>query len=776
MSLSTKLLALAGGTVAIILISAIGFYSWTTKAQTEALIFDQAETEAEAIAGSISSQLATAASAAKATSGAIAAAHTAGMHERSTVMAILRANVENYDVIFGSWMAERPQAFDGQTMTGTESGVDATQSGANEDGIFAPYWTRSSSGDIEFSTFKADYDAAWYKLASDAGQGAITEPYMASEVNVLMTSLAYPVLSNGKEIGVAGVDISLQTLASRLQQLHPFGDGRVLLLSHEGKWLVPPESELTMKPYAAEGAEQLSDVLSGGSAHILRNVEGPDGVLMERIIYPFAVPQSGSTWATIIDIPVETIAAPIRNKVLSIAAVGLVLLLAVLGALYLGARQFVRRPISDLLVSVSRLSEKDYETPVIGQERQDEVGAVAKALEGFRFALADSVELENTAAATRREVEQQRERQTDSERAKARELESFVTDIRDGFDRLSDGDLTVRIEQPAAAEYEVIRHQFNDTVERLEATFGAVVGSIDSIRNGLNEISVASHDLAQRTERQAAGLEQTTTALTEVASAVNETAESAARAQSSAETARKNAMKGGEIVGQAVQAMASIENSSKQISTIIGVIEEIAFQTNLLALNAGVEAARAGETGRGFAVVAQEVRELAQRSEVAAREIKELISQSSTHVGHGVELVTASGKSLEEIVAQVAATSNEVAEIAGTAREQAISLKEVSTAADQMDDMTQQNAAMVEETTAAAQTLANETNELTRTVSQFRTNTSRVPAQPQRPSSVAQAPKAASVTPKRTVTQMKVMGSGGAAPKASEFADEWDEF
>ncbi|WP_280949374.1 methyl-accepting chemotaxis protein [Consotaella salsifontis] len=472
-------------------------------------------------------------------------------------------------------------------------------------------------------------------------------------------------------------------------------------------------------------------------------------------------------------------------------------LLGILGVLACCAWPIARsitKPLGRITGVMHRLAEgeKTIEVPFIA--RRDEIGQMAGAVEIFRQAAIERDRLEAEAEAARQRAEALKAEQAAAERAKAEELRAFVADIERGFARLADGDLTVRMARPVAAEYEDIRSQFNMSVERLEGTIGSVVTAIGSIRNGLDEINIASNDLAHRTEQQAAGLEETTAALTEVTRAVNETAESAGRAQHSAETAQKNAEKGGEIVGQAVEAMAEIEKSSEEIGKIIGVIDEIAFQTNLLALNAGVEAARAGEAGKGFAVVAQEVRALAQRSAEAAKEIKGLISMSSHQVGRGVELVTASGKSLEEIVAQVAAMSREVADIANSAREQAVSLKEVSTAADQMDKVTQQNAAMVEETTAAAQTLANETDHLAQLIAQFKTAAAMAhAAQAERaarrpvpkPAPATSAAKRAQTSPSKTaskaapsapVRQMKAQGIGGAAAKMEVEEDDWEEF
>ncbi|WP_117194870.1 methyl-accepting chemotaxis protein [Rhizobium terrae] len=372
--------------------------------------------------------------------------------------------------------------------------------------------------------------------------------------------------------------------------------------------------------------------------------------------------------------------------------------------------------------TMARLAAGDLSAEVTGQDRQDEVGAMARAVQVFKESANENVRLERETAEARAAQENQRERQAAIDNAKAEDLRAFVHAIEDGFNRLASGDLTVRMDRMVASEFEPIRAKFNSSVTNLEQAIGSVVGAVSTIRAGLQEISIASNDLAKRTEQQAASLEETVAALGQVTSAVKESATGASRAQGVAAAAQEKAQRGGAIVAQAIEAMDGIENSSEEISKIIGVIDDIAFQTNLLALNAGVEAARAGEAGRGFAVVAQEVRGLAQRSADAAKEIKALISTSSAQVKQGVDLVTASGTSLEEIVAEVAQMSSFVNTITSSTNEQAESLREVSASADQMDKVTQQNAAMVEETTAAAQNLTQETDSLADMMARFTTS------------------------------------------------------
>lgn len=287
------------------------------------------------------------------------------------------------------------------------------------------------------------------------------------------------------------------------------------------------------------------------------------------------------------------------------------------------------------------------------------------------------------------------------------------------LERLAAGNLTARIDADLATEFHKLKYDFNAAVARLRDALSAVATSAQSIKSGTDEISHASEDLSRRTEKQAARLEETAAALEQLTASVKQTATGAADASKVVANMKSDAQESGEVVKQAIEAMGEIEGSSRQISKIIGVIDEIAFQTNLLALNAGVEAARAGEAGRGFAVVAQEVRALAQRSADAAKEIKALIAASSAEVGVGVDLVRQTGASLQRIIDRVGGVDALVAEIAASAREQASSLGEVNGAVAQMDQMTQQNAAMVEEAAAATRGLKDETEELARLVAKF---------------------------------------------------------
>jgi methyl-accepting chemotaxis protein len=351
-----------------------------------------------------------------------------------------------------------------------------------------------------------------------------------------------------------------------------------------------------------------------------------------------------------------------------------------------------------------------------------------------------------------------------------------VNQIADGLKQLADGDLKQRIETAFIPELDRLRVDFNSSLETLEKSMIAIHANVEAIRNGAGEIGAATDDLSRRTEQQASSLEETAAALDEITSTVKKAAEGATHARDVVASARSDADKSGEIVRKATESMTGIEQSSKQIGQIIGVIDEIAFQTNLLALNAGVEAARAGEAGRGFAVVASEVRALAQRSAEAAKEIKGLIVTSTAQVDQGVKLVTEAGGALERIMTQVVDISNIINDIAAGAQQQASGLQEVNIAVNQMDQVTQQNAAMVEETSASTHTLSQESEELGRLIGRFQVkqtgdNALRRAVKKAAPHAFREAPS----KPQTTKRPMIKAVANGSRSSAADSAN-WNEF
>jgi len=345
---------------------------------------------------------------------------------------------------------------------------------------------------------------------------------------------------------------------------------------------------------------------------------------------------------------------------------------------------------------------------------------------------------------------------------------SAINSLGSGLKALADGDLEQRLDMTFVPSMEATRHDFNEVVAKLRAAMQTVAENAAGIAGSSGEIAGASDDLARRTEQQAASLEQTAAALEQITTTVSDSSHRADEAGRLVTLTKQNAEQSGQIVRDAIAAMDQIAKSSGEITNIISVIDEIAFQTNLLALNAGVEAARAGEAGKGFAVVAQEVRELAQRSATAAKEIKTLINASSGYVSNGVSLVGQTGSALGEIVDQVGAIHANVAAIVEASREQSASLKEINQAVNVMDQATQKNAAMVEETTAASHSLSSEAENLRRLLQQFRIGQSNLRAAASRHEAAAPTHRASSP---RSIPHV---ARGGQAVAVA--ADGWEDF
>jgi methyl-accepting chemotaxis protein len=388
-------------------------------------------------------------------------------------------------------------------------------------------------------------------------------------------------------------------------------------------------------------------------------------------------------------------------------------------ALSLWITRSIRSPIVNLTNVMSGLAAGDLAVTISNADEPNEIGETARAVRVFRD---NGVTLKTSAAAAERHrLETERERVA-SEAASAqiqRQQDMVVTSRAAGLDRLSKGDLINRLDQAFSRDYEKPRGDFNATADSLRNAMRTIAEATDGISAGSDQIAAASDDFSRRTEQQAASLEETAAALNLITDTVKTTAAGAQEAGNIVAGTRDAAEMSGQIVRRGVEAMDRIRGSSRKITNIIGVIDEIAFQTNPLALNAGVEAARAGDAGRGVAVVASEVRALAQRSAEAAKEIKVLISDSNVQVEGGVDLVDRAGTALKDIIAKVAEMDVLVRKISASSQDQATSLAEINTAVVQMDQAVQQNAAMVEESTAAAHSLKSETQGLSAMVGKF---------------------------------------------------------
>ncbi len=411
----------------------------------------------------------------------------------------------------------------------------------------------------------------------------------------------------------------------------------------------------------------------------------------------------------------EEAASTIASSLVGSAiAFGIGIILAVLLA-----TQGITAPIIRLRERMLSLADGDTENPVTGQDRRDELGGMAAAVETFRTSAIERVRLEEEAEVARESARRDHLEREYKKAAEAADLQSAVAHLETALQHLASGKVTYRIEDPFVAHLDSLRINFNRSANTLRDLLVDVGANASGIDAGSNEIRVAADDLSRRTEQQAASVEETAAALEQIATTVHHASDRAMEVGNLVARTRREAEASSGVVREAVAAMNEIERSSQEITNIISVIDEIAFQTNLLALNAGVEAARAGEAGKGFAVVAQEVRELAQRSARAAKEIKGLINASGDHVRTGVSLVDATGKALHEIIERVQEISLNITMIVDSAREQSVGLQEITRAVNVIDQNTQQNAAMVEETTAASHALARDATALKALLSRF---------------------------------------------------------
>ena len=420
-----------------------------------------------------------------------------------------------------------------------------------------------------------------------------------------------------------------------------------------------------------------------------------------------------------VGVPEADFLASVKSALASLLAVGLMAALITSGVcLAISRRMFA--PLSALCHRLEALQKGQVEVDAPWASRGDDIGQISRAVLAFRDAAVQKRDAEAQSLAMRAAAEQERQEAAAQQAAIAAEDAVVVTALGAGLAALAKGDLAHRIDAAFAPRSHQLKEDYNAALTALAETMAEIASSAVAVRQGAATASDAVDDLSRRTEQQAASLEETAAALDQMTTAVRRTADGAQGAADITETARRGAGEREAMVRQTATAMNEIKTASGHINEILGVMDEIAFQTNLLALNAGVEAARAGDAGRGFAVVASEVRALAQRSGDAAREIKTLISDSTGSVERGALLAGRTGDSLSALVAQVGEIDSLATELAASAREQAIGLEEVNTAVNQMDQMTQHNAAMVEKSTAANRALADQAERLSALIACFR--------------------------------------------------------
>ena len=577
----------------------------------------------------------------------------------------------------------------------------------SEEGVYLQ-WPKTS--------LPAGYDPRkrpWYKAVFSSGGAVLTEPYVSASTGQLNVTAAVPVKVNGKLIGVTGSDFSLESLVAAIKSIDAGPKGYAFLVNKTGKILIHPDAKMVDKTVA--------DLFQGGTPAIASTISETATAGESKLVSFLPVTGLPSAeWSIGFVVDEQTAYASIGEFRIAATIATLLGVVAMIGFLATLLSRLVVNPVTQMTAAMEKLAAGQLEVTIPGQDRTDQIGSMAAAVAVFRSNAKDRLRLERDAEQTRSLSEQERgERERTTARNSA-DVRFAVDALAEGLAHLSNGNLEYRISTPFVADLDRLREDFNGSISKLNAALTKVGYNARAIDAGATEIRHAADDLARRTEQQAASVEETAAALEEITTTVKDSARRAEEVGRLVNRTRDNAEQSGNVVRKAVNAMSGIEQSSSEISNIISVIDDIAFQTNLLALNAGVEAARAGEAGKGFAVVAQEVRELAQRSANAAKEIKVLITASGTQVQAGVALVGETGKALEAIAAEVQEINGHINAIVTATREQSTGLQEINTAVNTMDQGTQQNAAMVEEQTAASHGLATEASALKELLSQFR--------------------------------------------------------
>ena len=538
-------------------------------------------------------------------------------------------------------------------------------------------------------------------LNASAGEVFLSDlaPYEASAGAHAMF-LASPVTDlGGRVIGAIAVQLNPDALQAIVNAPEGMGrTGEVYILGPDGMTRTPSRLPGHYKAFEQIASTGQSAAAMTGEAAYFTDTVSVTGTPAIAATEPLSA--LGIGWSLVIEMDEAEIMEAADSSLRTLLALFAAMSVVALGLGVLFARA-VTRPLDRARASLDAIAGGNLDITIPDADRKDEIGSMAIAMNG----LLDTLNLAKVAESQRLELQA--------------DLAKVVQTLNAALQHLSSGDLTHPITQAFSDDYDALRQNYNATLETLALTISQVVEAAQSIRSRSDEIASASEDLSRRTENQAAALEETAAALDELTASVRSAAEGSREVEDIVRRARQEAEDSGAVVQGAVAAMSEIEKSSEQISQIIGAIDDIAFQTNLLALNAGVEAARAGDAGKGFAVVASEVRALAQRSSAAAKEIKSLIVTSAQHVRSGVERVGQAGEALTSIVGSVANISTLVSNIAAGAAEQSTGLAEINIGVTQLDQVTQQNAAMAEQSTAASHSLNQDATALADIVAVF---------------------------------------------------------
>jgi len=726
-----------------------------------------------------------------------------GPADRDEIGRVVTRALQSRPSVVGMTAAFEPNAVDGLD----EMFVGHPYS--DETGRMVPYFTQQD-GNILVEQLDMSPEAGtegWYDLPIREDRTVLTPPYPypINGVDVLLTTISAVVHKNGAPAGIVTSDLTLDTIAGVIGQLRPFGVGSVELVSNANTWIASPDPALVGQPLQPEVANALLNetLMQQGTTYVDAN-----GTTQFVVTTPLAFSGVDDRWTMIMQVPAATIYAGVdsmRNMALVVAAV---LLVGIVAAVWIGAG-VIARPIRRMTDLMGVLAEGKYDVEVPHQSQKDEIGGMARAVDVFRE---NGLRISQmTEAEAARIIADQQARQAmmselqlafgevvdaaitgdftkrvnasfpDAElNSLAGSVNSLVETVDQGvnetgkvLEALARTDLTLRMEGDYKGAFAQLQHNTNTVAETLSGVVSGLKTTSRTLKTATGEILSGANDLSERTTKQAATIEETSAAMEQLATTVLQNADRARDANAIAQTVSQTAEEGGVVMSQATEAMERITTSSSKISNIIGLIDDIAFQTNLLALNASVEAARAGDAGKGFAVVAVEVRRLAQSAASASSDVKALIETSSGEVGAGTKLVADAAAKLAAMLEAAKSNSSLMEGIARDSREQASAIEEVTVAVRQMDEMTQHNAALVEETNAAIEQTEAQASELDRIVAVFKTDAAEDAVSLAPVAHKATRPATSRPLPAKKVQQAAsaYLSQGNAAISA-----DWDEF
>jgi len=718
-----------------------------------------------------------------------------GPVDRDQLGRLMTSATASRTALIGMALVFEPNALDGfDNLAVGHPYSDAT-------GRFVPYFTNQADGSVALETLDmsaAVDNAAWYDAPMAADSDLLTPPfaYNVNGKSVLMTNVVSVVHKDDKPVGVVTADLSLATIGSVVGQLRPFDVGNVMLISDDDQWISSTDPALVGTKLAPEVAAVLldDDLMSKGMYYT-----DAQGVQQFVVATSLSFDGVDEKWTMLMDVPTATIFAGVDQMRTMALAASAGLLVLVLVLVWLGA-EAIAKPIRRMTGIMGGLAKGEYDVVVPYADNGDEIGSMAKAVEVFRQnGLKVSQMTEAEAARIIADEQNRRAMMSDLQSAfgqvvdaaiagdfskrvetefpdpelngLADSVNSLVATVDRGLDEtgqvltaLANTDLTLRMKGQYQGAFARLQADTNAVGDKLGAVATQLRSTSRTLKNATGEILSGANDLSERTTKQAATIEETSAAMEQLSATVMQNAQRAKDASANAGEVTRTAEEGGQVMRQANAAMSAIEASSAKISNIIGMIDDIAFQTNLLALNASVEAARAGDAGKGFAVVAVEVRRLAQSAASASADVKVLIEQSAGEVGLGSRLVSDAAARLNSMLDAARANNALMDGIAKDSNEQASAIKEVNIAVRAMDEMTQHNAALVEEINASIEQTETQASALDEVVAVFKLG-----GEHAAPAAQAPAPVSRPAAIKRAAQSYLSQGSAAVAADWNEF-------